>query len=221
MSQQKIKYNVESKDDLVFLAKWALSDKKVLSDIASALKKTEYRVKSILKDPKFANKVETDEPESCQVFNIISQLKCKEEFVESEEYEEVYGENSDDEMYEFIESVLNDSETLSQLVAFLKKTRFYVKRILKDKEFTKKVKMRNPEYTTVFDAIIFIKAKQEYTKKPSKNVVAQKEVACDLEKSQKTTDDPSTVTESPKFKMNASVPIQTGSGQINFIYRKK
>src|SRR5665647_1011799 len=90
-----------------------------------------------------------------------------------EKFEEVYGENSDDETIEFIQSILNDSQTLNELVVFLKKSRFYVKRILKNKEFTKKVKLRVPEYTAVFDGIVFIKALQ-HNKKSHENTVTKK-----------------------------------------------
>ena len=129
-----------------------------------------------------------------------------------EEYEEVYGENSDDETFEFIEAIINDSKTLNELATFLKKSKFYVRNILKDKEFTKKVDSRDPKYTEVFDGIAFIKGKLELNKKPQKNAVAKKEPV--VEQPKKNIDE-------PKFKMNGTIPVQTENRQINFICRMK
>lgn len=61
------------------LTKWALSNPKIVKEIADLTKRSESDIKKILKDPKFSRKADIGEPGFNEVWQAIAELKCKEE----------------------------------------------------------------------------------------------------------------------------------------------
>jgi hypothetical protein len=139
------------------VAKWALSNSKILKETVEFTKLSEAEVKKILKDPKFSRKVDMNEPGFAVVWNTIAGLKCR-----TEEEEEYVEDSTDREMLNAAKKFIKDPTSFGELVETLKKPEGDIKRILKDPEFAKKVDFCYQEYVMVSNAMAELEELHEY-----------------------------------------------------------